>query len=79
MKHKIVVPPTANGSHEVTITTWFKAPGERVQKGEDLVEAVTKKITLYVTAPADGTLVEITVPQGSRAKVGDVIGIIEGA
>ena len=76
MEHKVVIPSTADGDHEVTITAWFKSPGESVQKGKDLVEAVTEKITLYVPAPADGVLKEILAPQGAKVWVGDVVGIV---
>jgi 2-oxoglutarate dehydrogenase E2 component (dihydrolipoamide succinyltransferase) len=79
MRYDIVVPPTADGALEVTIASWIKDMGSPVVKGEDLVEATTEKITLYVTAPADGTLVEIIVPVGGVARVGQVIGALEGA
>ncbi len=76
MEHKLVIPSTVDGSHELTITAWFKSPGERVQKGKDLVEAVTEKITLYVPAPVNGVLKEILAPPGSKVMVGDVVGIV---
>ena len=50
----------------------------RLKKGQDLAEATTEKITLYVTAPAQGTLTEIFVQVGSKVKVGTVIGALEG-
>ncbi len=76
MEYKVVIPSTVDGSHEVTITAWFKSPGEGVQKGKDLVEAVTEKITLYVPAPADGVLKQILASQGDKVRVGDVVGIV---
>lgn len=79
MRYDIVVPPTADGSLAVTIASWIKEVGSPITKGEDLAEATTEKITLYVTAPADGKLVEILVPVGEQAKVGDVIGFVEEA
>jgi pyruvate/2-oxoglutarate dehydrogenase complex dihydrolipoamide acyltransferase (E2) component len=77
MRYDIVVPPTADGSLAVTIASWIKEVGSPVIKGEDLAEATTEKITLYVTAPADGKLVEILVPVGEKVKVGDVLGFVE--
>jgi pyruvate/2-oxoglutarate dehydrogenase complex dihydrolipoamide acyltransferase (E2) component len=79
MRYDIVVPPTADGAFEVTIASWIKEVGSPVTKGEDLAEATTEKITLYVTAPTDGTLVDIVVPAGGEARVGEVIGVMEGA
>jgi pyruvate/2-oxoglutarate dehydrogenase complex dihydrolipoamide acyltransferase (E2) component len=76
MRHGIAVPRTADGAREVTIVAWLKEAGSSVAEGEDVAEATTEKITLYVTAPADGTMVDVTVPVGSKARVGDVIGVM---
>jgi pyruvate/2-oxoglutarate dehydrogenase complex dihydrolipoamide acyltransferase (E2) component len=78
MRYEIIVPPTADGALKVTITRWIKTVGSPVIKGEDLVEAITEKITLYIVAPADGTLAEILLPTGQQAGVGDVLGFVEG-
>ena len=78
MRYDIEIPPTADGALEVTIVSWIKKVGDQVSKGEDLAEATTEKITLYVTAPAQGTLSEISVEVGSKVKVGTVIGVLEG-
>ena len=78
MRYDIEIPPTADGSLEVTVVSWIKAVGDQVSKGQDLAEATTEKITLYVTAPAEGTLSEIIVTVGSKVKVGTVIGVLEG-
>lgn len=76
MNFDIVVPPTADGSAEVTIVSWLKEVGDSVNKGEDLAEATTEKINLYIPAPANGTLQEILVPIGEKARVGQVIGVM---
>lgn len=79
MRYDIVIPPTADGALEVTVVSWIKNAGDQVSKGQDLAEATTEKITLYVTAPADGTLSEIIVAAGEKVKVGTVIGMLEGS
>ena len=78
MRYDIEIPPTADGSLEVTVVSWIKAVGDQESKGHNLAEATTEKITLYVTAPADGTLSEIIVAAGTKVKVGTVIGVLEG-
>ncbi len=78
MQYDIEIPPTADGALEVTIVSWMKNVGDQVSEGEDLAEATTEKITLYVTAPAQGTLSEIFVEVGSKVEVGTVIGALEG-
>ena len=79
MRHNIVIPATADGALEVTVVSWIKKAGDQVSKGQDLAEATTEKITLYITSPADGTLSEIIVQPGEKVKVGTVIGVLEGA
>lgn len=79
MNVDITVPPTADGALQVTIVGWIRKVGDSVVKGEDLAEATTEKITLYITAPVDGTIKEITVLAGKKVKVGSVIGIIDSA
>jgi pyruvate dehydrogenase E2 component (dihydrolipoamide acetyltransferase) len=79
VRYNIVIPPTADGALEVTVVSWIKKAGDQVLKGQDLAEATTEKITLYVTSPADGTLSEIIVEPGTKVKVSTVIGVLEGA
>ena len=79
MRHNIVIPPTADGALEVTVVSWIKKAGDQISKGQDLAEATTEKITLYITSPADGTLSEIIIQPGEKVKVGTVIGVLEGA
>lgn len=78
MRWEVKVPSTADGALEVTIRAWLKKVGDGVKRGEDLVEAKTEKITLYITVPADGKVAEITIAAGQPAKVGDVVGFVEG-
>lgn len=77
MEYEVVVPATADGALMVTIVSWLKAPGDAVVKDEDLAEAATEKITLYITAPDNGTLKSILIKEGEQAGVGDVIGVVE--
>lgn len=79
MLHKLVVPSTADGALTVTVLSWLKNVGDTVVRGEDLVELKTEKITLYVTAPADGVLFAALLPAGSQARVGDELGAVEGS
>ena len=76
MDYEIVVPPTADGSQQVTVRRWLKEIGQPVQQGKDLVETTTEKIALYCSSPVDGMLVEIRVGAGSTARIGQVIGVV---
>ncbi len=78
MRYEVKVPSTADGSLAVKIGNWLKKEGDSVRIGQDLAEAATEKITLYITSPADGVLAQILVATGSRVQVGTVIAIVEG-
>ncbi len=55
---------------EATIAKWHKKPGETFKAGEALYDIETEKVTQEVTAPNDGTLIEVFVPAGEIAAVG---------
>lgn len=74
MEYDITVPSTADGALDVKVNKWLFAVGDRVEPGIDLVEMTTEKIALYAYTPVVGTLIEIVVPEGEIAHVGDVIG-----
>jgi pyruvate/2-oxoglutarate dehydrogenase complex dihydrolipoamide acyltransferase (E2) component len=78
MRYEVTVPPTADGSLAVTMGNWLVEVGGRVRLGQDMAEAATEKITLYISAPTDGTLVEILAPKGKVLRIGDLVAIVEG-
>jgi pyruvate dehydrogenase E2 component (dihydrolipoamide acetyltransferase) len=61
---------------EGTVVNWLKNEGDTVEKGEELVEILTEKITNVAEAPASGILKKILVGPGETAKVSEPIGII---
>jgi pyruvate/2-oxoglutarate dehydrogenase complex dihydrolipoamide acyltransferase (E2) component len=74
---KVTLPKWGMGIEEGTVVRWLKRIGERVEKGEPLVEIETAKATQDVEAPASGTLTRILLPEGQTAEVNTEIGIIE--
>lgn len=61
---------------EVTVGRWLKEEGERVEKGEPLVEIITDKVTFEMEAPEGGVLRRILAPENSVVPVGYVIGLL---
>jgi pyruvate/2-oxoglutarate dehydrogenase complex dihydrolipoamide acyltransferase (E2) component len=61
---KVNLPKSGMGIEEGTIARWLKAVGERVSRGEVIVEVETAKALQEVEAPASGTLVTIIVAEG---------------
>ena len=62
---------------EATIAKWMKAPGESFAEGDALYAIETEKVTQDVLATAPGTLLEILVPSGQDARVGQGICVVE--
>jgi pyruvate/2-oxoglutarate dehydrogenase complex dihydrolipoamide acyltransferase (E2) component len=77
MKAKVNFPKSGMGIEEGTITRWLKAVGDRVRKGEIVVEIETAKALQEVEAPETGTLVEVLLGEGETATVNSTIGLIE--
>ena len=70
----IQIPKLAEAQQDATVTRWLKKPGDKVRKGEPIVEVETEKVNAEVESPADGVLGEILVADGETAPVGQVIG-----
>src|SRR4030095_7183825 len=61
---------------EGTRARWLRAVGDKVRKEEPLVEIQTDKINVEIPSPAEGTLSNILVPEGTTVLVGTEIGQI---
>jgi 2-oxoglutarate dehydrogenase E2 component (dihydrolipoamide succinyltransferase) len=73
MPISIVVPQLGESVAEGTVARWLKAQGERVRKEEPLVEIQTDKINVEIPSPAEGTLSQILVAEGTTVLVGTEI------
>jgi 2-oxoglutarate dehydrogenase E2 component (dihydrolipoamide succinyltransferase) len=73
----IVLPAMGEGVIEATINKWLVTEGSKVKEDDPLVEVATDKVDSEVPAPASGTLVSIIVKEGSIARVGDLLGVLE--
>jgi pyruvate/2-oxoglutarate dehydrogenase complex dihydrolipoamide acyltransferase (E2) component len=77
MTTKVNFPKAGMGIEEGTAKRWLKAVGDRVAKGEILVEIETAKAIQEVEAPVSGTLVGILLPEGETSAVNTPIAVIE--
>ena len=62
---------------EATIAKWHKKVGEEFKQDEALYEIETEKVTQEVTAPGNGTLLQILVPEGESAAVNSGVCVVE--
>lgn len=73
----IVLPAMGEGVIEATVNKWLVEEGARVREDDPLVEVATDKVDSEVPAPVDGILVTIIAGEGTVAKIGEIIAIIE--
>ena len=77
MTIKIIIPKGGMGSTEGTIAQWLKAEGDRVSKGEVIVEIETAKAVEEVESPVNGVLTKILLAVDETAEVHSEIAEIE--
>ncbi len=78
MVAKIVMPRLSLTMKTGSIVQWFKREGEKVQKGEPIVEVLSEKVTYDVEAPAAGILRKILAEEGMDLQVGATLAFIAG-
>jgi 2-oxoglutarate dehydrogenase E2 component (dihydrolipoamide succinyltransferase) len=76
----ILTPTLGESVTEATVARWAKKPGDPVKRDELLVELETEKVSLEVSAPADGFLQDVAAGEGATVTPGQVLGhVSEGA
>ncbi|MGA2400403.1 MAG: 2-oxoglutarate dehydrogenase complex dihydrolipoyllysine-residue succinyltransferase [Syntrophobacteraceae bacterium] len=73
---EIKIPEVGESVQEALLAQWLKRDGDSVRKDEVLFVIETDKVTLEISAPADGVL-RIFVPEGQTVRVGAIVGQIE--
>ncbi|SES68032.1 2-oxoglutarate dehydrogenase E2 component [Oceanobacillus limi] len=71
---EIKVPELAESITEGTIAEWLVKKGDKVEKGDPVVELETDKVNVEVNSEVSGILTEIVCDEGDDVEVGDVIG-----
>lgn len=72
---EVVMPKLGLSMVKGRITRWLAEDGQLVEKGQELFEVETEKITKVIESPARGRL-KILLPAGSEVPVGHRIGVI---
>jgi 2-oxoisovalerate dehydrogenase E2 component (dihydrolipoyl transacylase) len=73
------LPDLGEGAVEAEIVAWRVAAGEQVQEDQPLVEMLTQKATIEVSAPVTGRVVSTTGTAGDRVAVGAELAVFETA
>ena len=76
MAVEVIIPSLGEVVEDVTILNWLKLEGERVQKGEALLEVESEKVTTEIPSPASGILGKILFPKGAKVAITKTVAII---
>jgi pyruvate dehydrogenase E2 component (dihydrolipoamide acetyltransferase) len=75
----VFVPRWGVTMEKATVVAWLADDGERVTKGQDLLEMETEKMVNVVEAPGDGVLRVILFAEGETVAVGELLAVIAEA
>src|SRR5438105_14698183 len=78
MPTDVIMPALGMAQDTGVVVTWKKQAGDRVTKGEPLLEIETDKAVVDVESPATGTLASISAEPGAEVAVGTTIAVILG-
>ncbi|MED4592889.1 MULTISPECIES: dihydrolipoamide acetyltransferase family protein [Bacillus] len=73
MAVEVVMPKLGMSMKEGTVSVWNKEVGETVNKGESIASINSEKIEMEIESPAEGTILDIKVPEGEGVPPGTVI------
>src|SRR5437660_7346879 len=76
---QIKMPQLGESVTEGTVDKWLKHEGDFVKRDEPLVEVVTDKVNAEVPSPFEGTLVKISIGEGTTVPIGTEIAQMEVA
>ncbi|MFX0099447.1 MAG: 2-oxo acid dehydrogenase subunit E2 [Candidatus Hodarchaeota archaeon] len=76
MIHKFVMPKLGWTMETGKIVSWSKNEGDEVQKGEEILEIETDKVTIQVEAPETGVLIKILANEGEEIPVNNTVALI---
>ena len=74
---EVKVPVLAESVPDATLLEWKKKSGERVERGENLIDLETDKVTLEVAAPEGGILVELRKQTGDVVTADEILAVID--
>ena len=71
------LPDLAEGVNEAIVSFWHFKEGDAIKEGDEVVEMATDKAAFNVPSKTSGVLKKISVKEGDKAKVGEVLAVIE--
>src|SRR5882672_2674326 len=79
MSVELRVPQLGESITEAVVGKWHKRVGDAVKADEPVVVLETDKMTIDVQAPSGGALLAISMPEGSKVRIGELLDTIDPA
>ncbi len=79
MIYPVILEKLYENMDEATVGQWLFSSGDKVCRGDILVQLITDKMSAEIAAPADGILAEILIPVKSVVPYGVVLGVLVDA
>jgi pyruvate dehydrogenase E2 component (dihydrolipoamide acetyltransferase) len=76
MTHAFLMPDLGEGIAEADVLKWFVSEGDVVTEDQPLVEVETDKAIMELPSPYAGTVLELSVREGGRVRVGEPLVLI---
>lgn len=73
----VELPQVGESVTEAIIGKWLVSPGDAVRKYDPLVEVVTDKVSMEVTATTDGNVTRLIAAEGETVAMGSIIAEME--
>lgn len=77
MRFEMKMPDLAATESEIRIGRWLIEPGQKIERGQPLLEVETDKAAMEVESPVSGVLAEILSLAEEAVSVGKVIAVLE--
>ncbi|MGE4616909.1 MAG: biotin/lipoyl-containing protein, partial [Gammaproteobacteria bacterium] len=74
---EVKVPALAESVPDAALLDWFKQVGERVERGDNLIDLETDKVTLEIAAPESGVITELRKQTGDIVLEDEVLAVID--
>jgi len=78
MATEVIIPALGVVVEKVKIVNWFKGEGDRVEKGEPLLEIESDKVMTEIVSPASGVLGSVLYEAGAEVGITMVVAVIVG-
>ena len=77
MAYEFKLPDIGEGLTEGEVVKWLVKVGDKVVDDQPMVEVMTDKATVEITAPTAGTIAEIRAEEGQTIPVGSIMVVID--